>query len=403
MIRRLSILGFILLLSSPVVVAQTVRSAAGAAPADIVAARDLFRLDIGGGTTAGANGSFGGLRREINWDGVPDASSAPNNLPADFFNTTSPRGVVFSTPGTGFQVSSDDAQAEFGNINPSYPAQFQTFSPLRLFTALGSNITDVTFFVPGSTTPAAVGAFGAVFTDVDTSASIQFFNLASVSLGVFQVPVSPSGGLSFLGVSNFPGGALISRVRIVAGTAALSALTNDGTGVDLVVMDDFIYGEPIADGILIEPTDVSIDKSGPANVLGGAAFSYTLLVTNNGPGVATNVVVNDTLPLGLSATSVNTTQGSCSGTTAIACTIGTMNNGGTATITINVTAPASGVLSNTATVAGTPPDPTPTNNADTVQTIATPAQAAPAIPTAGTWALLLMACALLTGAVLRLR
>jgi hypothetical protein len=37
----------------------------------ITAIRDSFRVAIGGGTTAGANGSFGGVRREINWDGVP--------------------------------------------------------------------------------------------------------------------------------------------------------------------------------------------------------------------------------------------------------------------------------------------------------------------------------------------
>src|SRR5262245_19777630 len=73
--------------------------------AGITAIRDSFRTAIGGGTTAGANGSFGGVRREINWDGVPDAAAAPNNMPADFFNVNSPRGAVFSTPGTGFQVS----------------------------------------------------------------------------------------------------------------------------------------------------------------------------------------------------------------------------------------------------------------------------------------------------------
>ena len=74
-------------------------------------------------------GSFGSGRREINWDGVPDALSAPNNLPADFFNATvSPRarGVVFSTPGGGFQVSADSnnptsTPVGFGNINPLSP------------------------------------------------------------------------------------------------------------------------------------------------------------------------------------------------------------------------------------------------------------------------------------------
>src|SRR5690349_21427656 len=39
-----------------------VRTATGAAAADITATRDAFRTDLGGGTTAGANGSFGGLR-----------------------------------------------------------------------------------------------------------------------------------------------------------------------------------------------------------------------------------------------------------------------------------------------------------------------------------------------------
>src|SRR5947209_16797545 len=129
---------------------QVIESAAGPTAASIIAARDAFRVDLGGGNASGANGSFGGVRREINWDGVPDAFSAPNNLPANFFNVNSPRGVIFSTPGTGFQVSANSVNPtstpiEFGNLNGTYPASFTTFSPQRLFTALGSNITDVVF------------------------------------------------------------------------------------------------------------------------------------------------------------------------------------------------------------------------------------------------------------------
>ncbi|MGZ5126262.1 MAG: hypothetical protein ACXWC1_26090, partial [Burkholderiales bacterium] len=119
-------------------------TAAGANSAAIQGTVDAFRTALG---TLNANvvGSFGSGRREINWDGVPDALAAPNNLPANFFNVNSPRGVVFSTPGTGFQVSANSGVApiEFGNINPTYSSLFAPFSAQRLFTALGSNIVDI--------------------------------------------------------------------------------------------------------------------------------------------------------------------------------------------------------------------------------------------------------------------
>ena len=145
---------------SPAETGPVVFMSTGVNVAQIVPIRDAFRSAIGGGTVAGANGSFGGLRREINWDGVPDGSSAPNNLPGNFFNVNSPRGVVFSTPGTGFQVSANASTGipvEFGNLNASYPSVFAAFSAQRLFTALGSTVTDVSFFVPGTTTPATRG------------------------------------------------------------------------------------------------------------------------------------------------------------------------------------------------------------------------------------------------------
>jgi hypothetical protein len=158
---------------------------------------------------------------------------------------------VFSTPGSGFQVSANDfnpssAPAQFGNINPTYPSPFQTFSPQRLFTAIGSNVVDVTFFVPGSATAALTNGFGAVFTDVDLSntTSLTFFDGTNGSLGTFFVPPGTTAdeSLSFLGVDF--GSAIVSRVRITNGNAVLGP--TDGGGIDVVVMDDFLYGEPIA-------------------------------------------------------------------------------------------------------------------------------------------------------------
>jgi len=224
--------------------AAIVTLASGPNPASIQADVDAFRASLGL-LNANVAGSFGSGRREINWDGVPDALAAPNGLPANFFNVNSPRGVVFSTPGSGFEVSGNAgiAPIEFDNINATYSASFQTFSAQRLFSAIGSNVTDVNFFVPGSTTASSTSGFGAVFTDVDLGAgtSIEYFDQNGNLMGTAYAPVA-NNGLSFIGV-RFDAGERVGRVRITSGNAALGP--NESSTVDVVAMDDFIYGEPV--------------------------------------------------------------------------------------------------------------------------------------------------------------
>jgi hypothetical protein len=225
------------------------RTGTGANAAALTPTPDQFRTDIGGGTVAGAGGSFGGVCREINWDGVPATFATPNNMLADFFNVNSPRGILLSTPGTGLQVSAaaSDPSGQppnFGNLNASYVSTFIVFSPQRLFTSIGRNIYDVIFYIPGTSIPGTVTGFGAVFTDVDQASTtrIQFFDRNSVSLGSVSVPPL-SGGLSFAGAFSGDGQATIARVRIMLGNAVIGA-TDNGTTTDIVVADDFIYGEP---------------------------------------------------------------------------------------------------------------------------------------------------------------
>ena len=228
--------------------AVNVQQAAGTSAAAIQSAVDAYRADLG---TLNPNnpGSVGSGRREINWDGVPDAQSSPNAFPPDFFNAPiagRARGAVFDTPGSGFQVSGKDpvAPIEFDNINPTYSSLFTTFSAPRLFTAVDSKVTNVRFFVPGTTTPATSSGFGSVFTDVDRSGVTQmkYFDDRNHPLGTFDVPASPGNEtLSFLGVRFLDDE--VARVRIRSGNRALGP--NENPGRDLVVMDDFIYGEPI--------------------------------------------------------------------------------------------------------------------------------------------------------------
>ncbi|MEO8591745.1 MAG: PEP-CTERM sorting domain-containing protein [Candidatus Solibacter sp.] len=219
---------------------------AGATPASITPTRDAFRAAVGGGTVAGANGDFGGLRREINWDGVPAASSDPNPMPANFFNTNSPRGAVFSTPGTGFLVS-----ANAGGVPAplfGFASDFQTFSPQKLFTAINSNITDVSFFLPGTTTTATTTAFGLVFVDVEVAnlSKLEFFDANDALLFSRFALVGGNQGLSFLGAVA-DAGEQVSRVRITAGLNTIVAngvLGNPND--DVVVMDDFLFATPTA-------------------------------------------------------------------------------------------------------------------------------------------------------------
>ena len=222
----------------------TIREAAATSVADIAVVRDQFRADLGD------------ARREVNWDGVPDSLADPNNLPGDLF---AGRGLLLATNGTGFKVSGDpavvgDPASRFGTIDPTYRTAFKLpFSDPRLFTPVGTNVTDVTFVMPGTDTPATVRGFGAVFSDVDTTdaASIEFFDRDGESIFKRSVLAQPGdGGLSFLGASyDDP---IIATVRITSGTGFLAAGIDDvtqGGNVDLVVLDDFVFAEPGASAI----------------------------------------------------------------------------------------------------------------------------------------------------------
>ena len=231
-----------------------VRQGAGQTPADIQAVVDAFRADLSGNNN-GVGGTFSNGRREINWDAVPDARSSPNNLPANFFNANSPRGAVFATPGSGFQVSAKlgnptSTLVRFGNLNSAYVNFFSTFSPERLFTALDSVVTDVNFFVPGTSTPALTKGFGVVFTDINNvgGAQLDCYDAQGNLLFRRAAPIEklPRQGLLFIGVSfDSP---VIAWVRIKTGNLPLGPNNVDGipASADVAALDDFIYGEPQA-------------------------------------------------------------------------------------------------------------------------------------------------------------
>lgn len=234
--------------------AQTVFQAAGPNAASIQGAVDQFRAAIGGANNGNAPGPIAGGRREINWDGGGSTATSVGPTPFDVFLNT--RGGRFSTDGAGFLQAPASGLGEFfGNSN--YANIFRTFSPVRLFTPIDSNLTDGEFFIPGTSggVPATTRAFGVVFTDVDSSGQqrsfrpcitctvVEFLGTDGSVLFSSIAPASPGdGNLSFVGV--IFSDSRVARVRIKTGAAAAGPTEFDAR--DLVMMDDFIYAEPQA-------------------------------------------------------------------------------------------------------------------------------------------------------------
>jgi hypothetical protein len=208
------------------------------ATGDIAATLVEFRTALGDPANGGAPGPLLGGRREIKWD------AAPAQMPGDFFNTTVKAGAIFTTDGSGFSNSAND----FSDINPAYADDFNAFSLPKTFMPIGSASLALNFRVPGSATRAASRGFGVVFSDVERggAASIKLYDAQGRSLGQYHAPVrTDAAGFSFVGVV-FES-SIVAEVLITSGQAALGPDVqdvSDGGNRDLVVMDDYLYGEP---------------------------------------------------------------------------------------------------------------------------------------------------------------
>lgn len=231
----------------------TVFQASGPNAASIQGAVDQFRVALGGANNGNAPGPLAGGRREINWDGGGSTATSIGPTPFDvFFNT---RGGRFTTDGSGFLQAPASGLGDFFG-NPFYSTIFRTFSPVRLFAPVGSNFTEAQFAIPGTAggIPATTRGFGVVFTDVDRADALRFGRCNSCTLVEYLdsngrvlfrgvAPASPGdGNLSFFGVVFDD--ARVARVRITTGSAEAGPTEFDN--VDLVMMDDFLYGEPQA-------------------------------------------------------------------------------------------------------------------------------------------------------------
>lgn len=225
------------------------------------------------------------------------------------------------------------------------------------------------------------------------SASLEFDYRAAWDLMTFLPPGSQNRHFRVL-VEPFGGGPPLQSTTVL--TAYTGTFVPD-TGNQLGVVDVVPFsGDPVRisfeweipneftgpaffqlDNVFVRVLDADLELTKtdqPDPVFLGEMLTYELIVQNNGPGLATDVTITDTLPGAVSYLAAIPSQGTCSqlGDT-VTCDLGALPPGANATVLIEVMAPdVEGPITNTAVVAAAEDDPDLMNNMVSEQTLVTP-------------------------------
>ncbi len=213
---------------------------------------------------------------------------------------------------------------------------------------------------------------------------------ASAEYTITVIPLAGFTGVVNLNATGLPAGATFSfnpaTIAITDAFSKTSTLTVNTTAGSPVGNQTVTISS--SSGSLMHSAQVGLQIISPSNVdlsmtkaaspnpgQVGINLSYRLTVINNGPAQATNVMVNDTLPAGVTFVSSSASQGSCNGTTS--CALGPLASGATAIVTIVVAPTAPGQLVNSATVSSAETDYATANNSASITTLIQAAAASP--------------------------
>jgi uncharacterized repeat protein (TIGR01451 family) len=123
----------------------------------------------------------------------------------------------------------------------------------------------------------------------------------------------------------------------------------------------------------VDAADLSVLKSdSPDPVVAGATLTYTLAVNNAGPGSATNIAVEDTLPAGVTFASASGTGWTCGEAAGVVtCTRASLAAGDAPDITVTVTAPDEATTLNNSVSVSSDGDLNSSNDSDSENTTVT--------------------------------
>jgi Domain of unknown function DUF11/IPT/TIG domain len=226
-----------------------------------------------------------------------------------------------------------------------------------------NSVTNITVTTPAE----SAGAVNVTVTD-SSSQSSTLTDAFTFTVLLPPAPVakslSPTSGTTAGGTSvtisgtNFFSGDTV-KFGSVAGTGVtVNSVTNitvttpaESAGtVNLTVTDTNNQSSILTNGFTytVIPADVGVTLTGPAAVSSGTNFTYVITVTNSGPASASSVVVTDTLPFNVTFVSASGNGSDISGVVNWA--LGTLVSGQASNLTLTVTAPTSGTITNIASV-----------------------------------------------------
>ena len=248
-------------------------------------------------------------------------------------------------------------------------------------TALGAPVADLTIAktngattsVPGTTTTYTITvgnqgpstATNAVVTDT-FPALLTGVTWSCAAQGGATCPAASGSGHINATVTIPASGVITFTATGTINPAATGTLANTATAVPASGTSDPTSASATDTDTLTPLADLAATKTGPPSAVPGKSVTYTITVVNNGPSVATGVLVRDVIPDGLSSL---LRSGSC--TSAAPCVLGTLAPNESRSLTVIVDVPVDfdePTITDTASAVSDVEDPTPLNDTATVST-----------------------------------
>lgn len=307
----------------------------------------------------------------VQYNVLPNGQSRTFSLTADIEEDatgTVVNNASVTSLGTDLDPANDTATAST-TLTPSFDVQL-------------TKVADNASLVPGDTVVYTVTvtntgpstAPGVILTDVLPSG----LTLVSATLDG-QAGVEGGGTITFPAVNLASGAVATGTITLTVDTLASGLLTNTASVQDLSAAGetDILNNSASTDVTVVAEADLSVTKSvsAAASQIGGT-LTYDIVVANAGPSAATNVVVSDSLPTGVTFVSGTGPAGEVLSEVGGVVTVNmaSLASGanGTISITVSIGAGAASSITNNVSVVSDIGDSNPANDSAVASTTVDP-------------------------------